>query len=252
MGPVEITANLNSANNSSSSSSSDALTSSDSSYSLSSSYADETNSGLDKFMLTSELNNAHSCEHYNMLCDCYMVYLHFTIATTANQDSVVKSDHSYFKAPDPSADNGENDEGPKRKKGRPRRYNVESPSSSKTQTKLTNFSNSKSTTKSNSPSASKSRSAESTPNSKRPTRNQQPKYKLRLINCAKCVNCLRADCGKCRNCLDKPKFGGKNTKKQRCIQRICIHRVSVYYIPLVTYYTGLTIDIIRVTWIGNT
>lgn len=67
MGPVEITANLNSGHNSSSgsSSSSDAMTSSDSSYSLSSSYADDP--GLDKFMLTSELNNAHSCKpHYNI------------------------------------------------------------------------------------------------------------------------------------------------------------------------------------------
>ena len=77
MGPVEISGNPNSGHNSSgssSSSSSDQLTSSDSSYSLSSSYADDANAGLDKFMLTSELNNVHACEHCNScvawLCMC--------------------------------------------------------------------------------------------------------------------------------------------------------------------------------------
>ena len=81
MGPVEISANLNSTNNSSSSSSSsDQLTSSDSSYSLSSSYADEANVGLDKFMLTSELNNALSCEDIVLYDICMYVrtytYIH--------------------------------------------------------------------------------------------------------------------------------------------------------------------------------
>ena len=49
IGPVEITANLESSSSTSLSSSSD------SSYSLSSSYADD-NVGLEKFMLTSELH----------------------------------------------------------------------------------------------------------------------------------------------------------------------------------------------------
>ena len=117
MGPVEITANLNSAHNSSSSSSSssssDAMTSSDSSYSLSSSYADD--AGLDKFMLTSELNNAHSCEHHNNYVILFHATLHFTVAVAANEDSVVISDHNYFKIQDPSTDHGKNEEDSKRK-----------------------------------------------------------------------------------------------------------------------------------------
>jgi len=27
------------------------------------------------------------------------------------------------------------------------------------------------------------------------------------------------DCGECKFCLDKPKFGGANTMKQRCVRR---------------------------------
>ena len=107
------------------------MTSSDSSYSLSSSYADDT--GLDKFMLTSELNNAHSCEYHNSYVILFHAMLLFTIAVAANQDSVVISDYSYFKIVDPSTDHGENEEASKWKKGQPRKYNVESP---KTQTKL--------------------------------------------------------------------------------------------------------------------
>jgi len=57
--PVEISANLNSASSSSSNTTGD---SSDSSYSLSSSYGEDTNPGLDKFMLTSELNNVRTCK----------------------------------------------------------------------------------------------------------------------------------------------------------------------------------------------
>lgn len=150
----------------------------------------------------------------------------------ANQDSVVITDHSYFKVPDPSADDGEHEEPPKRKKGRPRKYKAESP---KTQTKLTSFTSNKTTAKSDSPSASQNTSIADTPNSKTPTKKYQRKYQRRN-NCGKCVNCTRQDCGKCRNCLDKPKFGGRNTKKQRCIQRICIHKASVSCITLYTAY----------------
>ena len=124
MRPVEITANLNSAHNStSSSSSSDAMTSSDSSYSLSSLYTDD--KGLDKFMLTSEINSAHSCEHHNNYVILFHAMLHFTVAVASNQDSVVISDHSYFKIQDPSTDHGESEEDSKLKKGQPREYNVE-------------------------------------------------------------------------------------------------------------------------------
>ena len=39
--------------------------------------------------------------------------------------------------------------------------------------------------------------------------------------CDNCENCRREDCGSCKNCLDKPKFGGSNVKKQRCVHRVC-------------------------------
>ena len=45
------------------------------------------------------------------------------------------------------------------------------------------------------------------------------KYKT---SCKNCPNCLAADCGDCVNCRDKPKFGGKGKKKQRCIKRKCL------------------------------
>ena len=32
---------------------------------------------------------------------------------------------------------------------------------------------------------------------------------------------MNDDCGECKNCLDKPKFGGRNIKKQACEQRDC-------------------------------
>ena len=33
--------------------------------------------------------------------------------------------------------------------------------------------------------------------------------------------CIAPDCGKCGNCLDKPKFGGPNSKKQKCSTKVC-------------------------------
>ena len=47
----------------------------------------------------------------------------------------------------------------------------------------------------------------------------------RFVRCRKCVGCLRPDCGKCRNCLDKPKFGGINTIRQACSERVCVLRL---------------------------
>jgi len=43
----------------------------------------------------------------------------------------------------------------------------------------------------------------------------------RSLKCGNCPSCKRSDCGKCRNCLDKPKFGGENRLKQKCIKRRC-------------------------------
>ncbi|XP_034972971.2 histone-lysine N-methyltransferase 2B isoform X1 [Zootoca vivipara] len=46
--------------------------------------------------------------------------------------------------------------------------------------------------------------------------------KNRMARCGKCKGCLKLqDCGECINCLDKPKFGGPNTKKQCCVYRKC-------------------------------
>uniref|UniRef100_A0A8C6GJ69 Histone-lysine N-methyltransferase n=1 Tax=Mus spicilegus TaxID=10103 RepID=A0A8C6GJ69_MUSSI len=46
--------------------------------------------------------------------------------------------------------------------------------------------------------------------------------KMRMARCGHCRGCLRVqDCGSCVNCLDKPKFGGPNTKKQCCVYRKC-------------------------------
>ncbi|KAL9185899.1 hypothetical protein ACHAXT_003676 [Thalassiosira profunda] len=40
--------------------------------------------------------------------------------------------------------------------------------------------------------------------------------------CGECEACVRDDCGKCQHCLDKPKFGGKGTRRQKCLLRKCL------------------------------
>ncbi|XP_045913778.1 histone-lysine N-methyltransferase 2B isoform X3 [Micropterus dolomieu] len=45
---------------------------------------------------------------------------------------------------------------------------------------------------------------------------------VRARRCGHCKGCLiEEDCAKCVNCLDKPKFGGPNTKRQCCIYKKC-------------------------------
>ncbi|XP_028249715.1 histone-lysine N-methyltransferase 2B isoform X2 [Parambassis ranga] len=45
---------------------------------------------------------------------------------------------------------------------------------------------------------------------------------VRSRRCGVCKGCLvMEDCAKCMNCLDKPKFGGPNTKRQCCIYKKC-------------------------------
>ncbi|MGH0183404.1 UNVERIFIED_CONTAM: hypothetical protein FKN15_011962 [Acipenser sinensis] len=44
----------------------------------------------------------------------------------------------------------------------------------------------------------------------------------RNVRCGTCKGCLhQLDCGECVNCLDKPKFGGPNTKRQCCVFKKC-------------------------------
>ncbi|CAM9165322.1 unnamed protein product [Lampetra planeri] len=45
---------------------------------------------------------------------------------------------------------------------------------------------------------------------------------VRSRRCGTCKGCLiDEDCARCMNCLDKPKYGGPNTKRQCCIYRKC-------------------------------
>ncbi|CAL8286715.1 unnamed protein product [Merluccius merluccius] len=47
-------------------------------------------------------------------------------------------------------------------------------------------------------------------------------FGYRSKRCGVCKGCNHEDdCGKCINCLDKPKFGGPNTKRQCCVYKRC-------------------------------
>ncbi|XP_068425205.1 histone-lysine N-methyltransferase 2B isoform X2 [Clinocottus analis] len=47
-------------------------------------------------------------------------------------------------------------------------------------------------------------------------------FGYRSRRCGTCKGCNHEDdCGKCMNCLDKPKFGGPNTKRQCCVYKRC-------------------------------
>lgn len=44
----------------------------------------------------------------------------------------------------------------------------------------------------------------------------------KVAGCRACTGCLADDCGKCHYCLDKPKFGGGNTLKKKCVTKRCL------------------------------
>lgn len=44
----------------------------------------------------------------------------------------------------------------------------------------------------------------------------------KVAGCRACSGCLADDCGKCHYCLDKPKFGGGNTLKKKCVTKRCL------------------------------
>ena len=47
----------------------------------------------------------------------------------------------------------------------------------------------------------------------------------RSKGCGLCDGCKRPNCDKCRFCMDKPKNGGPNRLKKRCVLRICTNMV---------------------------
>lgn len=47
----------------------------------------------------------------------------------------------------------------------------------------------------------------------------------KLSGCRACSGCLADDCGQCHYCLDKPKFGGGNTLKKKCVNKRCLMQV---------------------------
>ena len=53
------------------------------------------------------------------------------------------------------------------------------------------------------------------------------------LRCGKCQGCVRGNCGDCKNCLDKPKFGGRDIKKQACERRACSNPQEKKESPLV-------------------
>ena len=52
----------------------------------------------------------------------------------------------------------------------------------------------------------------------------------RFKACTKCSGCLEKNCDVCVNCMDKPRNGGTNTIRQKCLKRICKNPiVSVFH-----------------------
>ncbi|XP_066469402.1 methyl-CpG-binding domain protein 1-like isoform X3 [Tiliqua scincoides] len=50
--------------------------------------------------------------------------------------------------------------------------------------------------------------------------------------CGECEACLlKMDCGRCDFCCDKPKFGGRNLKRQKCRWRQCLHFAMKRLLP---------------------
>ncbi|TRY66537.1 hypothetical protein DNTS_015917 [Danionella cerebrum] len=57
--------------------------------------------------------------------------------------------------------------------------------------------------------------------------------KVRRRSCGRCKGCIRrVDCGTCDFCMDKPKFGGRNKKRQKCRLRQCQREAMRHLLPM--------------------
>ncbi|XP_057217935.1 methyl-CpG-binding domain protein 1b isoform X1 [Triplophysa rosa] len=57
--------------------------------------------------------------------------------------------------------------------------------------------------------------------------------KVRRRSCGCCRGCIRrTDCGTCDFCMDKPKFGGRNKKRQKCRLRQCQREAMKHLLPM--------------------
>ena len=78
----------------------------------------------------------------------------------------------------------------------------------------------------------KPRSAPVTPQGEPKEKKVRAKHKMLAVygssdrasksrRCGECEGCMRDDCGNCAACRDKPRFGGKGSKKKACVARSC-------------------------------
>ncbi|XP_039630955.1 methyl-CpG-binding domain protein 1a [Polypterus senegalus] len=77
--------------------------------------------------------------------------------------------------------------------------------------------------------------------------NDGPKKRSRR-SCGKCEACLRTtDCRTCDFCQDKPKFGGRNKKRQKCRLRQCQVEAMRHLLP---FQKGRSKHMADVGWLG--
>merc|ERR1712098_344582 len=60
-----------------------------------------------------------------------------------------------------------------------------------------------------------------TPSKKLKHKNPKTEGNKRKKGCDSCRGCLTPNCSVCKYCLDKPKFGGENKLRRRCVERKC-------------------------------
>merc|ERR1712025_247688 len=60
-----------------------------------------------------------------------------------------------------------------------------------------------------------------TPSKKMKHKNPKTEGNKRKKGCDSCRGCLTPNCSVCKYCLDKPKFGGENKLRRRCVERKC-------------------------------